>query len=135
MTKEQIEKYYLVYKNPYVIYLRKRLNTLAQASKHTDSQTVTDDSGSIEGLSLFRNDVGYYKSKFIVLTINNNLVGGSTIRILFQDKPDRIFSAWVYKLAGGEYELRGFSTSEKDKTTKKLVDYLKPALLDSVHAL
>jgi len=47
-------------------------------------------------------DRSYYPSKFYVLLIESAPIGGSLISILFQDKPDKIFVAWVYRLAGGD---------------------------------
>ena len=135
MSENNLKKYYLIYKDPFVIYLRERLNTLAKEPKNKDNQTTTENNGLIDGLPLFWNDAGYNKSKFIVLAVNDNHFGGSTIDILFQDKPDRIFSAWVYKIVGGEYELRGFWTTEKDKMTPEQIDYYKPVLLEKNHAI
>lgn len=53
-------------------------------------------------------DKSYFKSKFIVVHVNKAPVGGNVISILFLDKPDRVFNAWVYTLYGGEQVLRGF---------------------------
>lgn len=139
-SKDQLEGYYRVYQNPSVIFLRKALNAyLANDSAGVNIsmaavQSETRD-GIISGLSSFSKD--YYKSKFVVVTINKGISGGDDIQILFQDKPDRIFYAWVYKLASGDYELRGFNSKENidQKALKEMIDYYGPLLFDKTHSL
>lgn len=50
----------------------------------------------------------YYRSQFSVFLSERSIGGGRNISILFRDKPDKIFNAWIYRLEGGDYELRGF---------------------------
>ena len=112
LTPKQLQQYYAIYKDPYVIHLRKELNGYLDGSNDgiSDSNLVIKSNkrdGYIDGLSSFNKD--YFKGKFIVYTIENSIAGGKDIAIIFQDKPDKLFNAWVYKLAGGEYDLRGFS--------------------------
>lgn len=110
-TPNNLEKYYAVYSNPYVIHLRKSLNGYLDGSNYgmdapdfviRKSSTET----TLDGLSSFSQD--YYKSKFIVMYIDNSVVGGKFISIIFQDKPDKMFTAWVYKLGDGTYDFRSF---------------------------
>lgn len=137
---KDLEGYYRVYKNPFVLYLRKALNAyLANDSDEVNISMAAvqkeSSEGIISGLDSFNKD--YYKGKFIVLTINDGLGGGKDMQIIFQDKPDRIFYAWVYQLADGNYELRGFNSKESSdkKGMEKIIDYYKPYLLDKEHAL
>lgn len=116
-SQEELEKYYAVYDNSFVLYLRKCLNAyLANDSSGVNiaMAAVQKDrrEGIISGLDSF--DKEYYKSKFIVVTIDDSIAGGKDIQIMFQDKQDRIFYAWVYRLASEEedYELRGFNSKE-----------------------
>lgn len=139
-TSKNIEDYYKVYKNPTVLYLRKALNAyLANDSSGIDisNAAVKKDTsdGIISGLDSF--DKEYYKSKFVVLTINKSISGGVDIQILFQDKPDRIFYAWVYQLADGNFELRAFNSKEEiePKAMKALQVENKIFLKDKEHAL
>jgi hypothetical protein len=139
LSNEDIKKYDLVYQNPYVLFLRKALDVYLTNSNEMDipkivAQANTQD-GIINGLDSFNKD--YYKSKFVVININNNIAGGKNIEIIFQDKPDRVFYAWVYQLAGGTYELRGFYSKEKidKKALEEMIDYLSPLLFDKAHAL
>ena len=71
------------------------------------------------------------------MEIKNSVAGGEEINILFPDKPDKVFWVWVYKLADGGYETRGFK--ENPYYTHERIDYyLKqyPMLLqDELHAL
>ncbi|OGH18810.1 MAG: hypothetical protein A3F31_04515 [Candidatus Levybacteria bacterium RIFCSPHIGHO2_12_FULL_38_12] len=140
IDQKDLEGYYRVYKNPYVVYLRKALNAylVNDSSEVTISMTAIQKDnreGIISGLDSFEKD--YYKSKFVVLTINGNIGGGKDIQIIFQEKPDRIFYAWVYDLADGTYELRGFNSKEHfdEKAMKETIDYYKPYLFDKEHAL
>lgn len=139
-TSNNIEDYYKVYKNPTILYLRKTLNAyLANDSSdiNISNVAVEKDSreGIISGLDSFNKE--YYKSKFIVLTINKSISGGVDIQILFQDKPDRIFYAWVYQLADGSFELRGFNSKAemKPEAIKAIQTEFKTFLEDKEHAL
>jgi hypothetical protein len=76
---------------------------------------------SSAGLDSF--DKEYYKSKFAVLSLDNGITGGKLVDILFQDKPDRVFKAWVYKLGDGNYDLRDFW--ENTKATQDIAVTLK----------
>lgn len=138
--KDKIEGYYRVYQNPSVIFLRKALNAYLandSAGVNISMAAVQSDTrdGIISGLSSFSKD--YYKSKFVVVTIDKSIAGGEDIQILFQEKPDRIFYAWVYQLASGDYELRGFNSKENfdQKAFKDTLDYYGPLLFDKTHAL
>ena len=140
LNPKEVEEYYQTYKKPYVQFLRKALDAyLANDSSGVNISTgaVKEDrrEGIITGLDAF--DKNYYKSKFVVVTIDDSIAGGKDIQIMFQDKPDRIFYAWVYELADGTYELRGFNSKEyfdPDKM-KKLNEAYKQFLLDKEHAL
>jgi hypothetical protein len=139
-SAEEMESYYRVYKNPFVIYLRKALNAyFAHDSSGVDIARVAVDKdereGIISGLDSF--DKSYYRSKFVVITINDSMAGGKDIQILFQDKPDRIFYAWVYQLATGEYELRGFNSKESfdPEAMKDMTNAYKDLIFDKEHSL
>jgi len=151
-TREQLEGYYEVYKNPYVLHIRKALNAYLNGTNEgisfpesvINAQVLEEtslDSGAESadltpaGLDSFSKD--YYRSKFIVFAINDGIMGGKIINIIFQDKPDKLFNAWIYQRAGGDYDLRGFwqnmtFTGEKMEKTVKLY---KRYLEDKEHAL
>lgn len=139
-TSNNIEDYYKVYKNPFVLYLRKALNAFLSndsSDVNISNAAVKKETGEgiISGLESF--DKEYYKSKFVVLTINKSISGGVDIQIMFQDKPDRIFYAWVYQLADGSFELRGFNSKEKmePKAMEAIQVEYKTFLEDKEHAL
>ena len=140
-TEEELKWYYSSYKNPYVLHIRKALNGyLSGTNEGMDTPDLvikadTSDDGTVGGLSSFGND--YYKSKFIVFAINDSVTGGKTINIVFQDKPDKLFNAWVYKLADGTYDLRGF-WQNKEFTPEKMKDIniqFREYMEDKEHAL
>ncbi|MBI4065337.1 hypothetical protein HY409_03130 [Candidatus Gottesmanbacteria bacterium] len=140
LNPKELKEYYQVYKKPYVQFLRKALDAyLANDSSGVNISmgAVKEDrrEGIITGLDAF--DKSYYKSKFVVVTINDSIAGGKDIQIMFQEKPDRIFYAWVYELADGTYELRGFNSKEyfDPEKMKQLNETYKQLLLDKDHAL
>ena len=115
-------QYLSVYQDPYVINLKQSLNKYL-----TIGNGIND---------LVSYDSSYYKSKFVVLTINNNIGGGKDIQIIFQDKPDMVFSAWVYKLATGEYELRSFNSKDYNKQTlNKIISSYNSLIFDKNHSI
>jgi len=85
-TKEQLKDYYLVYSNPDVRYLRTLFDGYLKGSAGTEQEH--------EYLSKW--DKAYFRSKFMVMSRDANAFGGTFITILFQDRPDKVFVAWVY---------------------------------------
>jgi hypothetical protein len=140
---EEINDYYRVYQNPNVIYLRKALNAyLANDSEGSGimeaAATKNNIDGIVSGLDSFSKD--YYKSKFIVFTIDEQGLGGGTnLQIIFQDKPDKIFYAWVYQLDDPDktYNLRGFSARSDitPEAMKDLVEGYKEQIQDKEHSI
>lgn len=126
-TPQQLQEYYKVYRDPYVKYLRNVFNAyLAGAPDREDEFKL---------LSKFDRD--YYKSKFVVLVVEDGLMGGSFVTIAFQDRPDKVFKAWVYR-AGSErrYELRSFEPAKiSDDELKQMQVRYRRFLQDKVHAL
>lgn len=52
----------------------------------------------------------YIKSKFIVLSTDIAAGGGESIVLMFKDRPDKVFYAWVYDYKNNSgYDLRGFT--------------------------
>jgi hypothetical protein len=85
-TAEQMKDYYLVYKNADVRYLRRVFDAYLRGARVTEEESE----------SLGKWDKAYYRSKFVVLSRDNNTFGGTFITIMFQDRPDKVFVAWVY---------------------------------------
>lgn len=139
-TTDQLSQYYASYQDPYVIALRTALNGYLDGTNNGMDvpETVIESSkreGYVDGLSSFSKD--YYKGKFIVYAMENSPAGGKDIAIIFQDKPDKLFRAWVYMLGGGSYDLRGFSqdlsyTPDKMETLQKQYRFI---LVNREHAL
>jgi hypothetical protein len=98
-TPEQLKDYYLVYTNSDVKYLRTLFDAYLNGEGGTDEECEILDKWN----------KNYYRSKFVVLSRNNNVFGGTLITILFQERPDRIFVAWVYPEGSeGNLTLRAF---------------------------
>lgn len=139
-TQTQLNDYYQTMKNPFVLHIRKALNGYLNGTNvGIDSPELVIEkdeiNGSPAGLSSFDKD--YYKSKFIVYMISDSMAGGKFVRIIFQDKPDKLFIAWVYKLAGGEYDFRGFSqdSSFTEEKMKEIQIIFKTVLEDKIHSI
>lgn len=90
----------IYFNNQEALYLRKAFNEYLKSPTNT-SNGLNDYSKS------------YYNSPFVVYEENNSLAGGKQLEIIFVDKPDKMFTAWVYKLATGDYELKGFGQNTK----------------------
>ena len=94
--------------NPYIKHIRIALNGFLDGGNNGAEEVIAlgeyDDNC---GLRI--EDKEYYKSKIMLLAVENNPYGGVQAYIVFADKPDTLFEAWVYKLGGdGEFSLRGF---------------------------
>ena len=107
-THEQLEQYYVVYKNSDACYLRSLFDGYLNSSGGTEQQCQ----------ALSKWDKAYFRSKFIVMSRDVNTFGGTLITILFQDRPDKVFVAWVYadgsdkKLALRKLEAGNFSEQD-----------------------
>jgi hypothetical protein len=119
-THEQLEQYYVVYKNSAVRYLRSLFDGYVNSSGGTEQERQV----------LSKWDKAYFRSKFIVMSRDLNTFGGTLITILFQDRPDKVFVAWVYpegsdkKLALRKLEAGNFSEEDIRRITvryKKLI--------------
>ena len=133
-TKKRSESYELIYKEVPVTFLRKSLNAylINDSSKVCILQVaVTKSDGKnygmeeiTSGLEAF--DKSYYKSKFVVATYDDNkeTEGSKNIQIIFRDKPDRIFYAWIGRNPQGEICLLGFN-SRNDIDPVKLQETIK----------
>ncbi len=139
-TADQLKSYYAVYDDSFVIHIRKALNGYLSGTNEgmeipaavIEKHDMT--SGSLGGLAAFEKD--YYQSKFVVVALEDALMGGKTATIIFQDRPDRVFTAWVYKLGEDQYDLRGFwedgkATQNIDETLKTLGKFV----FDKEHSL
>ena len=125
-TPEQLQQYYLVYKNADVRYLRTLFDNYLQGK-----------TGAEEHQLLSKWDKAYYRSKFIVLTRDGNVFGGTFITIIFEDREDKVFVAWVYPEGGAKkLTLRRFDLgSFNDEDIKRIKIRYKSLLNDKVHAM
>jgi hypothetical protein len=78
-TQEELEEYYRVYKNPDVRYLRTLFDRYLHGSVDAEQERKTMDKWN----------KAYFRSKFIVMSREDNTFGGTLIMILFQDRPDK----------------------------------------------
>ena len=126
LTPTQLTQYYSVYKDPFVIHIRKAFGAYLK-NQNSENEEFED----------LRNfDSNYFQSKFIVFSINNHLGGGKRIEIIFQDRPDVLFTLWIYRFAEGGYGVRSFEAAETDARLMRLLRIrYKKFLQDKVHSL
>jgi hypothetical protein len=126
-TQAQLEQYYLVYKKPDVRYLRTLFDSYLKNSGGTEQERRV--------LSKWNKD--YFRSKFTVMSRENNIFGGTLITLLFQDRPDKVFVAWVYpegrdeKLALRKFDVGDFT----DEDIKRINARYKKLIEDHTHAM
>lgn len=126
-TPEQLKDYYLVYENPDVRYLR----TVFDAYLY--GKSVREDE-----LKLLRKwGKQRLRSKFIVLSREENTFGGTLIRIMFQEKPDKVFVTWVYPEGSEErLTLRRFDVDKfSEEEIRRIKVRYRRFLEDKVHAM
>ena len=126
-TPEQLEQYYLVYKNPDVQYLRTLFDSYLKNSGGTEQER--------QQLSKWNKD--YFRSKFTVISREDNTFGGTLISILFQDRPDKVFVAWVYPEGGNKkLALRRFDVGDfSDEDIRRIRVRYKKLIEDKTHAM
>jgi hypothetical protein len=125
-TPEQLEQYYLVYKNPDVRYLRTLFDSYVKNSGGTEQEQ--------QQLGKWNKDC--FRSKFMVMLRDNDTFGGTLITILFQDRPDEVFVAWVYPEGGKQLTLRRFDVGDfSDEDIKRIKVRYKKLIEDKTHAM
>jgi len=103
--------------DPYILHLRTAINGYLAGTNDGISlpefvvKPGKTDKGMVLGLAAF--DRTYYGSEFTVIKMEKGPSYGQIITIFFNDKPDKMFDAWVYTKDNGEYDLRGFWENEK----------------------
>ncbi len=123
MSESELVEYEKVYQDPFVKHVRVALDNYVNGSTEGIANVAissVNEDGSPSGLKAFSND--YYRSKFVVASINDGIFGGEFISIVFQDKPDKVFDAWVYSIDPQTYELRAFS-QDKSFDESKMESY------------
>ena len=98
-------------KEGYIVYLRETFNEML----------LNPEIYKSDGLILFP-DTSYLQSKFIVLSTDYAPGGGYSVVLLFKDKPDRFFYAWVYEFhSSKDYYLRSFKEYDTDENNSPSV--------------
>lgn len=126
-SKEDLEKYYKTYENPFTIAIRTNFD-LYFAGKLGENETVYENLKKYEE---------YIKHKFIVLEAFEDTVGGLFFSIIFPEKDDKAFIASVYKVADENFELRIFEEEPKitPEEIKKYRIMFKFVYYDKQHCL
>lgn len=102
-----------MYNNPYITYIRTALNGYLDGSNVGTEEIVAMEQGENFnmgdgcGLNQYRS---YLSGPFFIYDVADNKYGGIQAWIVFKNKPDTLFWAWVYQFGwdSGEYSLRGF---------------------------
>jgi hypothetical protein len=122
-----MKDYYLVYKNADVRYLRTVFDAYLRGVRVTEE----------EAESLSKWDKDYYRSKFVVLSRDNNTFGGTFITIMFQDRPDKVFVAWMYREGSPRrLTLKGLDLGKfTEEDIRRMRIRYRTFLEDKVHAM
>jgi hypothetical protein len=125
ITPDQWHQYHALYKTSEARYLRSLFNDyLAGESVTGDGNNqLAEENGrerAYEFSLLDKFDKSYYKSKFILYWFGKALGGGYQISIIFLDKPDRMFNAFVRTYPDGGSVMYGFDSANvtEDQMTK-----------------
>lgn len=131
LSDDDVKLYLSNLKTPYIKKLRMVFNkyysgdTLANVVEErliVDSSSLDDNTKC--GFKSF--DRKYFNSKFVITDISENPLGGLIVQILFLDKPDRLFNAWVYQMPN-MWDLRSFCEDSNKLTVEDIDKYiLKP---------
>lgn len=127
-----------IYNSPFVKHIRVALNGYLDGSNKgiDDPDYTSNGSDEMPNCGLNKFDKSYYQSKFIIYGAGDNDYGGIQANIVFVNKPDTIFWAWVYKLGGGDYTLRGFcSNGPTEENRADFTDYIQKAIKGSKFSL
>lgn len=134
LTEKDKQIYIDTYQDPQVIFLRKALDAYVndQPGQLIASQAIKkahDDSYTL-GLDSFEKD--YFKSKFIITNVSDEVDGGKVIQIISIEKPDRLFNARINKISEGKYELSGFGSLDTigKEVLSRSHEYFKPLFVD-----
>jgi len=140
--KETLDNYFGLYQDPNVTFLRTALNAYlahdsSQACILQAAVTKHDEyPGMLSGLDAF--DPSYYSSKFVVYRIGDNSKRGKDIQIIFQDRPDRIFYAWVGEIPTEKRTcLIGFNSQEPftAEDMEPIMNAVGPFIFDKEHSI
>jgi len=133
-TAEQLKEYYAVYSLPDVKYLRTLFNVYLSGAPATPGERVSE-------YAVLKNwKDPYLHSKFIVLSRTIALFGGTSIKLMFEDRPDKIFSAWVYlKDKNAKHPVFALRALDLDKYSDEQMQGInkryRQFIQDKVHAM
>lgn len=107
----RVQEYRSRMANPVVEFLGSVLDRIRDGKGGGDA-VIQDAGEAMEDLASV--DSEYLESPFLPLSIERNTWGGRVVSVLFRNRPDRVYSAWVYGQGPGDYRLRGFWPAEMD---------------------
>src|SRR3989339_569620 len=94
-----------------------KINDCVRIEKFIDAGNVL--ANCVDSVIKYKN---YTLSKFTVLWVKEFRGGGYILTIIFQNDTYKIFNAWVYQLADGNYELRSFHQKEMSECEIKILN-------------
>jgi hypothetical protein len=128
LTPAQRKEYNDTFQRSEVKYLRQVLNAYVSGKELPDL--------AYDALKQF--DSAYYRSKFIVISSMPPKGGGCQVQLIFQDRPDALFKAWVWRDQGSKrrFELRAFEQVDVGADSIAAIQRKYKRLLeDKVHAM
>ncbi|MCX6156044.1 MAG: hypothetical protein NT007_17995 [Candidatus Kapabacteria bacterium] len=120
-TQKNFKGFTAVYKEKFVLNLRKALNDLSKSNWKSkfigegffDVAKIKFDAAN-KPIGI---DYSFYNSKIIVLSVSGHIGGGHEITFMFEGKKDIAYSAWMYPLDDNEAknEMRTLETKDWSK--------------------
>lgn len=132
---EQIKRMLI---DPDVLFFRKALNSYinedTSACITNNARKKIQNDLKLAGLDLF--DSAYYKSKFIPITTGSQKTKENYVRVIFIDKPDRVFTGYI-SLSGNKRCLEALVTDDEENKTgvPELVSKYKKYIFDPQYTL
>ena len=109
LTQQEVDQYVTTtLEASFVKYLRDTLNKyVADETSFMKSTAYAGEMIGDQKCGLKSFDISYYKSKFTVASVEAHPAGGVELNIVFVNKPDKVFTVWVYG-EESNWELRTF---------------------------
>lgn len=138
LLQSEINQIEAMIKDPDMLFFREAVNSYVLGDGKVcianGAKQKKQDGEKLSGLDLF--DPLYFKSKFYPVTSNINKSNLNTIRVLFIDKPDRVFTAQI-SLKNGNRCLETFTTDDAENKANipDLITKYKKYVFDPQYAL
>ena len=99
ISRDDLESYHQVYKEGSVLALREILDYFIAGKINEEMPDFVRAS-----LESYRDYLG---GPAVVVWYSDSIAGGKVVTCLFREQPEILLCFWLYRLSGGQYDLRG----------------------------